>query len=173
MLGTVEIATDLVVMALIRNPDGDVWLGEKWKGNGRRVNAGGHFEPGRDASFRHTAVREVKEETHVSIRLQSLTHVASVRFIHLADDETVRWIVTSYIYGVTTRRLLRDSDEIGNFRRYRPEALPLDRMYPSDIDWMVRAMDGGDVVEKCYTHRKGLLINTQPFDVPVEHRSLI
>jgi 8-oxo-dGTP diphosphatase len=109
-------------------------------GKGKIVGIGGHVEPGE--SDGEAAVREVFEETGISVRLEDLTDAGAVHFVFPARPE---WNMSTRLF---TARAWHgepvDSDEILP-EWFRADTLPVERMWQDADHWLPVVLEGGKV----------------------------
>lgn len=117
----------------------EVLLGHKKTGlgAGKIVGLGGHVEYGESPA--EAAVREVREESGVHVRLQSLTEAAFATFLFPARPA---WDMTVTVF--TTAGYRGEPAETGEIRPewFPRAALPLDRMWDDARQWLPRILDG-------------------------------
>ncbi|TLM81549.1 8-oxo-dGTP diphosphatase [Pseudarthrobacter sp. NamE2] len=124
-------------------PDGtEVLLGLKRTGFGRGkvVGIGGHVEPGE--SHREAVIREVFEETGVTVRPEDLADAGAVRFVFPARPE---WNMDTRLF--TARHWLGEpasSEEIMP-EWFHTSSLPADRMWQDADHWLPVVLEGGRV----------------------------
>lgn len=124
-------------------PDGaEVLLGMKRAGfgKGKIVGIGGHVEPGESDS--EAVIREVFEETGVSVRPEDLADAGTVRFVFPARPE---WNMDTRLF--TARQWQGEpesSDEIVP-EWFRTGNLPADRMWQDAGHWLPVVLEGGRV----------------------------
>ncbi|WP_461189777.1 8-oxo-dGTP diphosphatase [Arthrobacter sp. Z4-13] len=109
-------------------------------GTGKIVGIGGHVEPGESEA--EAVVREVLEETGVTLREEDLTDAGVVQFVFPARPA---WDMHTRLF--TARRwdgVPADSDEIMP-AWFRTDALPVDRMWQDADHWLPVVLEGGRV----------------------------
>jgi len=105
----------------------------------------GHVEIGETVS--EAAVREVKEETNLNIRIQKLIGVysdpGSQVFVY-PSGKTVHFITTCFLAEIVGGELRCDSNESLAVQFFSPQHLPPDllRMHPQ---WLADALSGRDL----------------------------
>jgi 8-oxo-dGTP diphosphatase len=109
-------------------------------GAGRWVGLGGHVEPGEKPA--QAAVREVAEESSLTVSPDTLEHRARIEFRFPARpswDQTADVYVTSVFSGEPA-----DSDEVAP-RWFAEDALPFDQMWDDARYWLPRVLAGQQV----------------------------
>ena len=109
-------------------------------GSGRWVGLGGHIEPGEKAA--DAAVREVAEESSLTVSPDTLEHRARIEFrfpYRPAWDQTADVYVTSSFAGEPA-----ESDEIAP-RWFAERELPFDQMWDDARYWLPRVLAGQHV----------------------------
>ena len=109
-------------------------------GMGRWVGLGGHIEPGEKAA--DAAVREVAEESSLTVSPDALEHRARIEFrfpYRPAWDQTADVYVTSSFSGEPA-----ESDEIAP-RWFAERELPFDQMWDDARYWLPRVLAGQHV----------------------------
>ncbi|MFF1254509.1 8-oxo-dGTP diphosphatase [Pseudarthrobacter sp. NPDC058329] len=137
-------AAKVTLCFLLRDrPDGtEVLLGMKRTGfgKGKIVGIGGHVEPGE--SDREAVIREVFEETGVSMRLEDLADAGAVHFVFPARPE---WDMETTLFTARTwEGEPAPSDEILP-EWFRVDTLPADRMWQDADHWLPVVLEGGKV----------------------------
>lgn len=120
----------------------EVLLGMKRTGfgKGKIVGIGGHVEPGE--SDREAVIREVFEETGVSVRLEDLADAGAVHFVFPARPE---WDMKTTLFTARTwKGEPAPSDEILP-EWFRVDTLPADRMWQDADHWLPVVLEGGKV----------------------------
>jgi len=125
--------------------ENNIGLGKKLRGPGTGyVNgAGGKVLPG-DRSIARAASRELLEEFGVDAL--RLIKIATLDF-HLENYSTEDWTRTTWFethafVAPNVTGTLRSSSEMEEVKFYNITALPLDRMWPSDLLWLPEALSG-------------------------------
>jgi 8-oxo-dGTP diphosphatase len=109
-------------------------------GTGKIVGIGGHVEPGESDS--EAAVREVMEETGVSLRVEDLTDAGAVNFVFPAKPE---WNMSTRLFTARTwQGEPADSDEVLP-EWFRTDTLPVERMWQDADHWLPVVLEGGKV----------------------------
>jgi 8-oxo-dGTP diphosphatase len=109
-------------------------------GTGKIVGIGGHVEPGE--SDGEAAVREVMEETGVSLRVEDLTDAGAVNFVFPAKPE---WDMSTRLFTARTwQGEPTDSDEVLP-EWFRTDTLPVERMWQDADHWLPVVLEGGKV----------------------------
>jgi 8-oxo-dGTP diphosphatase len=109
-------------------------------GTGKIVGIGGHVEPGESDS--EAAVREVMEETGVSVRVEDLTDAGAVNFVFPAKPE---WDMSTRLFTARTwQGEPTDSDEVLP-EWFRTDTLPVERMWQDADHWLPVVLEGGKV----------------------------
>ncbi|HEX7202469.1 MAG TPA: 8-oxo-dGTP diphosphatase [Arthrobacter sp.] len=109
-------------------------------GTGKIVGIGGHVEPGE--SDGEAAVREVMEETGVSVRVEDLTDAGAVNFVFPAKPE---WNMSTRLFTARTwQGEPADSDEVLP-EWFRTDTLPVERMWQDADHWLPVVLEGGKV----------------------------
>jgi 8-oxo-dGTP diphosphatase len=130
-------------LCLLTGTSGDgtlqVLLGHKKTGlgQGKVVGLGGHVEPGESPA--QAAVREVKEESGLTVLQSALTETAQVTFLfpaHPSWDMDVAVFTAASWSGEVT-----ESDEIRP-QWYPVAALPFGRMWDDSSRWLPRVLAG-------------------------------
>jgi 8-oxo-dGTP diphosphatase len=137
-------AARVTLCFLLRNGDSgpEVLLGLKRTGfgTGKIVGIGGHVEPGETDG--EAAVREVFEETGISVDLEDLEDAGAVHFVFPARPE---WNMSTRLF---TARAWQgeptDSDEVLP-EWFRTDTLPVERMWQDADHWLPVVLDGGKV----------------------------
>ncbi|WP_458778918.1 8-oxo-dGTP diphosphatase [Arthrobacter sp. D3-16] len=109
-------------------------------GTGKIVGIGGHVEPGE--SDAEAVVREVREETGVTVRQEDLADAGVVQFVFPAKPA---WDMHTRLF--TARRWLgepEESDEIMP-QWFQTGILPVDRMWQDADHWLPVVLEGGRV----------------------------
>ncbi|WP_461174553.1 8-oxo-dGTP diphosphatase [Arthrobacter sp. Z1-9] len=124
------------------NSGPEVLLGLKRTGfgTGKIVGIGGHVEPGESEA--EAVVREVREETGVTVRQEDLADAGVVQFVFPARPG---WDMHTRLF--TARRWAgepEDSDEITP-EWFRTDTLPVDRMWQDADHWLPVVLEGGRV----------------------------
>lgn len=137
-------AANVTLCFLLRDrPYGpEVLLGMKRTGfgKGKIVGIGGHVEPGESDS--EAVIREVFEETGVSVHVEDLTDAGVVHFVFPARPE---WDMKARLY--TARRWTGEpapSDEVLP-EWFRVDTLPVERMWQDAEHWLPVVLEGGRV----------------------------
>jgi 8-oxo-dGTP diphosphatase len=137
-------AAKVTLCFLLRDtPDGaEVLLGMKRTGfgMGKVVGIGGHVEPGETDS--QAVIREVFEETGVTVHVADLADAGAVRFVFPARPE---WNMDTRLF--TARQWQGEpveSDEIVP-EWFRVDTLPVDRMWQDADHWLPVVLEGGRV----------------------------
>ena len=117
----------------------EVLLGEKKKGLGlgKMVGPGGKLEPGETPA--QAIVREVREESGLTVREEDLTPLGRIRyeFPHRPSWSQVSWVFATRVW----RGDIVESDEL--LLRWHPVAgIPFDRMWDDAKHWLPDALDG-------------------------------
>lgn len=120
----------------------EVMLGLKKTGfgKGKIVGIGGHVEAGE--SDAEAVVREVLEESGVSVRLEDLRDAGLVRFVFPARpdwDMDTRLFTASSWLGEPA-----ESEEIAP-EWFRVDALPVERMWQDADHWLPVVLEGGTI----------------------------
>jgi 8-oxo-dGTP diphosphatase len=117
----------------------EVLLGHKKTGfgTGKIVALGGHVEPGESAA--EAAAREVKEESGIRVRSDSLTQAARLTFLFPAHPS---WDMDAEIFTAADW-----AGEPAESEEIRPQwfplaALPFDRMWDDAPRWLPRVLAG-------------------------------
>ncbi len=117
----------------------------KWNGFGGKVEAGESIEV--------AALREVKEESGLSIKPESLKHVATVSF-YFAEKE----IFECHAYIARQwQGEPRESDEMKP-RWFPLSAVPYDAMWPSDLYWLPAVLSGHTLTGLCRFNGDGTIV---------------
>lgn len=139
-----ERGAEVTLCFLIRKCAGsaEVLLGLKQTGfgTGKIVGIGGHVEPGESSA--QAVVREVYEETGLSVRQEDLTDAGVVQFVfpaRAAWNMSARLFTTSQWTGEPAA-----SDEIIP-EWFRIDALPVERMWQDADHWLPVVLEGGRV----------------------------
>jgi 8-oxo-dGTP diphosphatase len=129
---------------LLRDGDSgpEVLLGLKRTGfgTGKIVGIGGHVEPGESEA--EAVVREVREETGVTVRQEDLADAGVVQFVFPARPA---WDMHTRLF--TARRWVgepEESDEIMP-QWFQTGILPVDRMWQDADHWLPVVLEGGRV----------------------------
>ncbi len=106
-------------------------------GTGKIVALGGHVEPGESAA--EAAAREVKEESGIRVRSDSLTQAARLTFLFPAHPS---WDMDAEIFTAADW-----AGEPAESEEIRPQwfplaALPFDRMWDDAPRWLPRVLAG-------------------------------
>ncbi|TDL31643.1 8-oxo-dGTP diphosphatase [Arthrobacter nitrophenolicus] len=120
----------------------EVLLGMKRTGfgKGKIVGIGGHVEPGE--TDQEAVIREVFEETGVSVLPEDLVDAGAVRFVFPARPE---WnMETSLFTAWTWQGEPAESDEIVP-EWFPARRLPADRMWQDADHWLPVVLEGGQV----------------------------
>jgi len=127
--------------------EGDsVYLAEKLErlGAGNLNGYGGKVQG--DESPEQAAVREIGEEAGVAVLLADLDKVAVVQFF-----EGDRHIFECHVYFVRKwEGELAASEEMGKPELFPLNAMPFDRMWASDKDWLALVISGKKITAKAY-----------------------
>lgn len=124
------------------NSGPEVLLGLKRTGfgTGKIVGIGGHVEPGETDG--EAAVREVFEETGISVLLQDLNDAGAVHFVFPARPE---WNMSTRLFTARTwQGEPMDSDEVLP-EWFRTDTLPVERMWQDADHWLPVVLEGGKV----------------------------
>ncbi|VXB10291.1 NUDIX domain protein [Arthrobacter sp. 9AX] len=137
-------AAKVTLCFLLReSPEGaEVLLGMKRTGfgKGKIVGIGGHVEPGE--SDAQAVLREVLEETGVSVHTEDLTDAGVVQFVFPARPE---WNMRTRLFTARTwQGEPAESDEILP-EWFRVDTLPVDRMWQDADHWLPVVLEGGRV----------------------------
>jgi 8-oxo-dGTP diphosphatase len=137
-------AANVTLCFLLREgPNGpEVLLGMKRTGFGRGkiVGIGGHVEPGE--SDRQAIIREVFEETGVSVHEEDLAEAGAVHFVFPARPE---WDMKTKLFTARTwKGEPAPSDEILP-EWFRVDTLPVERMWQDASHWLPVVLEGGQV----------------------------
>ncbi len=137
-------AARVTLCFLLRDGDSgpEVLLGLKRTGfgTGKIVGIGGHVEPGESEA--EAVVREVREETGVTVRQEDLADAGVVQFVFPAKPA---WDMHTRLF--TARRWVgepEESDEIMP-QWFRTGILPVDRMWQDADHWLPVVLEGGRV----------------------------
>jgi 8-oxo-dGTP diphosphatase len=137
-------AARVTLCFLLRDRDSgtEVLLGLKRTGfgTGKIVGIGGHVEPGESEA--EAVVREVWEETGVTVRQEDLADAGVVQFVFPARPA---WDMHTRLF--TARRWAgepEDSDEIVP-QWFQAGNLPVDRMWQDADHWLPVVLEGGRV----------------------------
>jgi 8-oxo-dGTP diphosphatase len=109
-------------------------------GTGKIVGIGGHVEPGESEA--EAVVREVREETGVTVRQEDLADAGVVQFVFPAKPA---WDMHTRLF--TARRWVgepEESDEITP-QWFQTGILPVDRMWQDADHWLPVVLEGGRV----------------------------
>jgi 8-oxo-dGTP diphosphatase len=109
-------------------------------GTGKIVGIGGHVEPGESEA--EAVVREVWEETGVTVRQEDLADAGVVQFVFPAKPA---WDMHTRLF--TARRWVgepEESDEIMP-QWFQTGILPVDRMWQDADHWLPVVLEGGRV----------------------------
>ena len=109
-------------------------------GTGKIVGIGGHVEPGESEA--EAVVREVREETGVTVRQEDLADAGVVQFVFPAKPA---WDMHTRLF--TARRWVgepEESDEIMP-QWFQTGILPVDRMWQDADHWLPVVLEGGRV----------------------------
>ena len=130
--------------------DGErVLLAKKKKkfGAGYWNGFGGGVEEGE--SIEESAVRETKEECGIDVKLEDLQKVAHIKFIFPdveGYDHDVH-VFTARAHAGTPI----ETDEMGPFEWHELKHLPLNEMWPSDVEWVPLVLQEHKTIEAtCY-----------------------
>ncbi len=126
--------------------DDSVYLAEKLErlGKGNLNGYGGKVQEGETAA--QAAVREIKEEASITVEEADLEKVAIVQFF-----EGGREIFECHIYFV--RKWQGEpvaSEEMGKPELFQLAAMPFDRMWASDRQWIALIIAGKKIKAKAY-----------------------
>ncbi|MGF9648968.1 8-oxo-dGTP diphosphatase [Pseudarthrobacter oxydans] len=137
-------AARVTLCFLLRDGDSgpEVLLGLKRTGfgTGKMVGIGGHVEPGESEA--EAVVREVREETGVTVRQEDLADAGVVQFVFPAKPA---WDMHTRLF--TARRWVgepEESDEIMP-QWFQTGVLPVDRMWQDADHWLPVVLEGGRV----------------------------
>ena len=137
-------AARVTLCFLLRDGDSgpEVLLGLKRTGfgTGKIVGIGGHVEPGESEA--EAVVREVREETGVTVRQEDLADAGVVQFVFPAKPA---WDMHTRLF--TARRWVgepEESDEITP-QWFQTGILPVDRMWQDADHWLPVVLEGGRV----------------------------
>ncbi|WP_163162963.1 8-oxo-dGTP diphosphatase [Arthrobacter sp. Alg241-R88] len=137
-------AARVTLCFLLRDGDSgpEVLLGLKRTGfgTGKIVGIGGHVEPGESEA--EAVVREVREETGVTVRPEDLADAGVVQFVFPAKPA---WDMHTRLF--TARRWVgepEESDEITP-QWFQTGILPVDRMWQDADHWLPVVLEGGRV----------------------------
>jgi 8-oxo-dGTP diphosphatase len=137
-------AARVTLCFLLRDGDSgpEVLLGLKRTGfgTGKIVGIGGHVEPGESEA--EAVVREVREETGVTVRQEDLADAGVVQFVFPAKPD---WDMHTRLF--TARRWVgepEESDEIMP-QWFQTGILPVDRMWQDADHWLPVVLEGGRV----------------------------
>lgn len=137
-------AARVTLCFLLRDGDSgpEVLLGLKRTGfgTGKIVGIGGHVEPGESEA--EAVVREVREETGVTVRQEDLADAGVVQFVFPAKPV---WDMHTRLF--TARRWVgepEESDEISP-QWFQTGVLPVDRMWQDADHWLPVVLEGGKV----------------------------
>ncbi|MCQ6270404.1 8-oxo-dGTP diphosphatase [Pseudarthrobacter sp. R1] len=137
-------AARVTLCFLLRDGDSgpEVLLGLKRTGfgTGKIVGIGGHVEPGESEA--EAVVREVREETGVTVRQEDLADAGVVQFVFPAKPA---WDMHTRLF--TARRWVgepEESDEIMP-QWFQTGILPVDRMWQDADHWLPVVLEGGRV----------------------------
>lgn len=126
---------------VFRDHDGTrhVLLGRKLRGfgEGMIMGLGGHVEPGE--SDARGAVREVFEESGLTVELSDLYQRATVTYLFPAQPSLNAQVAV--FFGERWSGTVEDSDEIQP-RWFPVDALPLERMWDDERYWLPRVLAG-------------------------------
>lgn len=129
---------------LLRDGDSgpEVLLGLKRTGfgTGKIVGIGGHVEPGESEA--EAVVREVREETGVTVRQEDLADAGVVQFVFPAKPA---WDMHTRLF--TARRWVGEPEESDEIMPewFRTGTLPVDRMWQDADHWLPVVLEGGRV----------------------------
>jgi 8-oxo-dGTP diphosphatase len=137
-------AARVTLCFLLRDGDSgpEVLLGLKRTGfgTGKIVGIGGHVEPGESEA--EAVVREVREETGVTVRQEDLADAGVVQFVFPAKPA---WDMHTRLF--TARRWVgepEESDEIMP-QWFQTGILPVERMWQDADHWLPVVLEGGRV----------------------------
>ena len=136
-------AVPVVLCFLMRgiSDQAEVLMGLKQTGFGvgRIVTLGGHVEPGESAA--QAAVREVFEESGVTVAEADLEHAGTIEFVFPARPE---WDMSTVVYRARkwTGEPVPSSEIIPAW--YRVGEVPYARMWPDSAHWMPEVLAGRD-----------------------------
>jgi 8-oxo-dGTP pyrophosphatase MutT (NUDIX family) len=128
---TADTQIRLGVGVIVRNATGQILL-EKRSDNGLWGPPGGRIEPGE--SVAEAAVREVREETGLTVEVTRLVGVYSEpadRIVTYLDNGDVRHLVDVMVEATILSGTLTCSLESEDLAFYFPEALPTDLVPPA------------------------------------------
>ncbi|WP_258805531.1 8-oxo-dGTP diphosphatase [Pseudarthrobacter sp. NS4] len=109
-------------------------------GTGKIVGIGGHVEPGETDG--EAAVREVFEETGISVLPEDLNDAGAVHFVFPARPE---WNMRTRLFTARTwQGEPVDSDEVLP-EWFRTDTLPVERMWQDADHWLPVVLEGGKV----------------------------
>lgn len=137
-------AARVTLCFLLRDGDSgpEVLLGLKRTGfgTGKIVGIGGHVEPGESEA--EAVVREVREETGVTVRQEDLADAGVVQFVFPAKPA---WDMHTRLF--TARRWVGEPEESDEIMPewFRIGTLPVDRMWQDADHWLPVVLDGGRV----------------------------
>jgi 8-oxo-dGTP diphosphatase len=104
------------------------------------VGIGGHVEPGE--TDREAVIREVFEETAVSLHVEDLAEAGAVHFVFPARPE---WDMKTRLFTARTwKGEPAPSDEILP-EWFRVDKLPVERMWQDASHWLPVVLEGGRV----------------------------
>ncbi len=137
-------AARVTLCFLLRDGDSgpEVLLGLKRTGfgAGKIVGIGGHVEPGESEA--EAVVREVREETGLTVRQEDLADAGVVQFVFPAKPA---WDMHTRLF--TARRWVGEPEESDEIMPewFRTGTLPVDRMWQDADHWLPVVLEGGRV----------------------------
>ncbi|MBI4779409.1 8-oxo-dGTP diphosphatase [Candidatus Falkowbacteria bacterium] len=124
-------------LCYIINANGEALLQYKRRGfgAGKWNGPGGKIEPGE--TIERAAVREVKEETGLSVR--NLKKMAELEFIFIDKDE---WNQAVYVYLTKDYSGEITASEEGELKWFKLDEIPYDKMWVDDPYWLPDILAG-------------------------------
>ncbi len=134
--------TTRVLLGLKRKKrKGDEKRTRKVVGSGKFVPPGGATEP-TDKSQKHSAQREVLQETGIFIPLRCFRKVGILRG-YINDNPTPLWLVHIYLANIgRIDKIFAPNEEYEKMCWFFAHSLPHDQMLSSDKYWMYRLLTG-------------------------------
>jgi mutator protein MutT len=139
-------------LCYIINDNGEALLQYKRRGfgAGKWNGPGGKVEPGE--TMEQAAIREVKEETGLSIR--NLKKMAELEFVFIDKDE---WNQTVHVYLTEDYSGEITAGDEGELKWFKLDEIPYDKMWVDDPYWLPDVLAGKFMKMRFYFDHQGHL----------------